>query len=494
MQEEVKELRNKTLQSFSGQIIGQLLSGLSIFIIGRTLGAAIYGEYIYVYTFLSFFCIIAKLGMENALIYNVSRADIEETQKQGIMAFVMRQSVLAGVFLIFIGYLFSGWILENLLNGQGYRMLFIVLLPSVLVESVSDLLVSILRANKKILEMTISKYIIVNLIKITTILVLFYVFPIRTDLILVLSQYIGSLASILYCLKATGVNTARIKAAAKNKLAGSKRTEIYQYSIPLIFTQTVMLLNHNIDKFMLGYMLDSKAVGIYTVAIFVSNFSSFALDAVNGIFAPMIAQLYGAGKIEDLDYLYKKATRCVMIVNLAIFSMAVNFPSEIMLLAGKEFDAGGKVLQVLVLGQVVNSGVGSVGYLNSMTGHTKINLLTSIIAMVVNLCLNVLLIPDYGMIGAAAASAVSVALSNLLNFWFAYKKIGVFPYTKRYAGVAAAFAVSTVLTRIFAKNINIFYFYKLIAGGIIFVLIYAICTYFWALEKDEKQMIRNIGK
>lgn len=494
MQEEVKELRNKTLQSFSGQIIGQILSGLSIFVIGRTLGAAVYGEYIYVYTFLSFFCIVAKLGMENALIYNVSRTDIEEKQKQGITAFVMKQSVLASIFLILIGYLFSGWILDNLLNGSNYKLLFIVLLPSVLIESVSDLLVSILRANKKILEMTISKYIVVNLIKITTILVLFYVLRFNVNLILVLSQYIGSMASVLYCLKAIGMDVAHVKAFAKSRLTGKKQIEIYQYSVPLIFTQAVLLLNHNIDKYMLGYMLDSKTVGIYTVAIFVSNFSSFALDAVNGIFAPMIAELYGAGKIEELDYLYKKATRWVMIVNLAIFSMVVNFPDEIMMLAGKEFGAGGSVLRILVLGQVINSGVGSVGYLNSMTGHTRINLLTSVTAMVVNLCLNAVLIPDHGMAGAAASSAVSMALSNLLNFWFAHKKIGVFPYTKRYAGVAGAFAVSTILTGIFAKNIDIYYLYKLMLGGILFVLIYAVCTYFWALEKDERQMITSMKK
>jgi len=491
MQKEMNELRNKTLQSFSGQIVGQLLSGVSVFVIGRTLGAAIYGDYIYIHTFLSFFCIIAKLGMENALIYNVSRTDIEKEQKQGIMAFVLRQSVLTGAFLILIGYVFSGWILKNLLNGQNYRMLFIVLLPSILIESFSDLLISILRANKQILEMTISKYIIANLVKIITILTLFYL-RFNAELILVVSQYFGSFASIMYCLKIIGKNSVRAKDFAKSRLTRKKQIEIFQYSVPLIFTQAVILVNQNIDKFMLGYMLDSKAVGIYTVAIFISNFSSFALEAVNGIFAPMIAQLYGSGKIDELDYLYKRATRWVMIVNLAIFSMSINFSNEIMQLAGKDFYAGGKVLQILILGQVVNSGVGSVGYLNSMTGHTRINLLTSIIAMAVNLYLNAMFISDYGMIGAAAASAVSLALSNLLNLWFAYKNLGVFPYTKRYIGVVAAFIVSTFLTRIFTRNISVYYFYKLILGGIIFVLIYVICIFFWALEKDEKQMISRL--
>lgn len=494
MQKEISELRNKTLQSFSGQIVGQLLSGAFIFVIGRTLGAAIYGEYIYVYTFLSFFCIIAKLGMENALIYNLSRIDIDDRQKQGIVAFVLKQSVFVGALLIFLGYVFSGFILNNLLNAPKYRMLFLLILPSILIESVSDLLISILRAHKKILEMTVSRYIIVNLARIIAILVLFYALNLNNNLALVLSQYFGSFMLVLYCLKAIGINSVRISTLAKNKLARMKQIEIYQYSVPLIFTQAVLLLNHNIDKYMLGYMLDSKTVGIYTVAIFISNFSSFALDAVNGIFAPMIAELYGAGKIEELDYLYKKATRWVMIVNPAIFSMAVNFPDEIMMLAGKEFGAGGNVLRILILGQVINSGVGSVGYLNSMTGHTVSNLLTSVTAMAVNLCLNVVLIPDHGMAGAAAASAASMALSNLLNFWFAHKKIGVFPYTRRYAGVAGAFAVSTVLTGIFAKNIDIYYFYKLMLGGILFVLIYAVCTYFWALEKDERQMITGMKK
>lgn len=493
MQNEMYELRNKSLQSFYGQVIGQLISGASVFVIGRTLGATMYGEYIYVYTFLSFFCTITKLGMENALIYNISRNDIIEQQKSNIILFVLKQSVIVGVILIILGYVFSGWILMNLLNGSVYRILFFTLLPSIIIDAILDLLISVLRANKKILEMTTAKNVVANSVKIATILIIFYGFKMNNNMVLVISQYLGSLASIIYILKVMHIKASSIYKFNSQKLIlqNNKKIEIYRYSMPLIFMKAIVLLNHNADKYMLGYMLDSKVVGVYTVAIYISNFSSFALDAVNGIFAPMIAEMYGSGKIKELDFLYKRVTRWVMIVNLAIFSMAINFSNEIMQFAGKEFYMGGEVLTILILGQVVNSGVGSAGYLNSMTGHTKINLLTSIFALAVNLCFNIVLIPDYGMVGAAVASAISVGLSNILNLGFAYKNLKVFPYTKRYLGVLAAFVTSTLLLKIFAKSISSYYVTKLLLGGILFVIIYLICVYLWALENDEKQMIKQ---
>lgn len=491
MQKELKELSIKASLSLMGQIIGQILSCILVVLISRCLGAAVYGEYLYVYTFVSFFTILAKLGMENAIVYYISRNNIEHDEKEKIVQFILEAAATVGITLVCIMYFAKDWIAETLLNNINYSQILLLLLPLIVLEAISALFFSILKGKKWIFELTVAKNIIGTGVSIIFLFIMYYLLQIRNVFSIIIPQYVGGILAILYCIYQINKKEKRT-ALIHVHLDLDKCKEVMRYSLPLVLMNVVVLINHNADKYMIGYLMDSSNVAIYTVAIYISQFSSFALTAVNNIFAPLISELYASDKIEELDMLYKKATRWVMIINLAIFSMAINFPYEIMRLAGNDFETGGIVLIIVMLGQIVNSGVGAVGSLNSMTGHTKINLFTSVIAVIINLGLNFLFIKPYGMIGAAVASAISLALTNLINLWFVYKNVKVFPYTKRYIGVGLAFFLATLFVHVYADLVSYHFFIKLLIGGVLFVFLYFTFVYLWGLDSEEKEIIKKI--
>lgn len=487
----LKELGTKSSQAFIGQVIGQLLLCTFVVLIGRSLGAALYGEYIYVYTFLSFFTIIAKLGMENAIVYYVSNRSISDNEKNSIVHFSLKMSIIVGSMLVIFGYAANELIAIHILNDENYRYLLLMILPTIIIDAVAALMISILRGGKKILEMTFANEILCNIAKIVILAIMYYVLKINHYLALVIPQYLGSILSIIYVFLLLKKEDSDIL-HKQARLSKSMQIKVLKYSLPLVFMSAVTLINHNIDKYMIGFLFDSASVGVYSVATYISNFSSFALGAVNSIFAPMISELYSVGKMQELDLLYKRATRWIMIINLAIFSMTINFHDEIMQLSGDEFIVGGSALVILMLGQVVNSGVGAVGYLNSMTGHTKINLYSSLAAVFANVILNAILIKPYGMVGAAIASAISFALGQVIMLLFVYRNMKMLPYTKRYIGLFAAFAISTIFTGIVMRYVSLHFLLTLIVGGVIFCTAYIILIYLFAIEQDEKEIIRNI--
>lgn len=491
MQKELKELSLKASLSLMGQIAGQILSCILVVLISRSLGADVYGEYIYIYTFVSFFTILAKLGMENAIVYYIAQDHIKHDEKEKIVQFVLAAATTTGIILASIIFIAKDWVAETLLNDVNYSRILLLLLPIIVLEALSALFFSILRGKKWVLELTVAQNIIGTGVRIILLFILYYLLQIRDVFSIIIPQYVGGILAILYCIYQIN-KKEKITVSIHAHLNLDKCKEILRYSLPLVLMNVVVLINHNADKYMIGYWMDSSNVAIYTVAIYIGEFSSFALVAVNNIFAPLISELYAADKIEELDMIYKKATRWVMIINLAIFSMVINFPYEIMRLAGNEFETGGIVLIIVMFGQIVNSGVGGVGYLNSMTGHTKINLFTSVIAVIINLVLNFIFIKPYGMIGAAVASAISVALTNLINLWFVYKNVKVFPYTKRYIGVGLAFFLATVFVHVYADLVNYQFFIKLLIGGVLFVFLYTIFVYLWGLDLEEKEIIKKI--
>ena len=112
----------------------------------------------------------------------------------------------------------------------------------------------------------------------------------------------------------------------------------------------------------------------------------------------------------------------------AIFQLSTTnkyFPEPILRLFGPDFVTGAPLLRLLSIGQFINVATGSVGYLLMMTGHERTLRLNITLATAVNLWLCLWLIPKMGPFGAAIATAVPLALMNLLSAYFVYTKLRI---------------------------------------------------------------------
>ena len=104
------------------------------------------------------------------------------------------------------------------------------------------------------------------------------------------------------------------------------------------------------------------------------------------------------------------------------------FPEFILSFFGKDFLIAKSALLILAFSQGINAMSGSVGIILNMTGKEKVfrNILS--IALVINISLNLILIPIYKIEGAAIASASSLIFWNLYSVWYVYKKYGILTF------------------------------------------------------------------
>jgi O-antigen/teichoic acid export membrane protein len=102
---------------------------------------------------------------------------------------------------------------------------------------------------------------------------------------------------------------------------------------------------------------------------------------------------------------------------------------------GAEYESAYVPLVILCVGQLVNASMGSVGALLNMTGHERDTTKSILVAAVVNVALNLSLVPHWGIIGAAVATASTLTVWNLIMWHKVRARIGIEPslfFRRRY--------------------------------------------------------------
>jgi O-antigen/teichoic acid export membrane protein len=181
------------------------------------------------------------------------------------------------------------------------------------------------------------------------------------------------------------------------------------------------------DVLMLGWFADTTAAGIYTVACRITELISFALTAINIIFAPTISALYARGDHANLQALVTMTAWWAAASALAVALPLFIFAEPLLRLFGAAFVDGADAIRILLIGQLINAAAGSVGYLMTMTALERQAAFIIVAAMVGNIGLNAALIPAFGMAGAAVVNTVTTTAWNIAMAVLLWKKLGIVP-------------------------------------------------------------------
>ncbi len=229
----------------------------------------------------------------------------------------------------------------------------------------------------------------------------------------------------------------------KNRSDGkeSAEKEIMSYStllkisIPLMFAQSVQFIMAWTDKLMLGAMTTPEDVGIYHTAFKLSMFAAVALMSINSIASPKFAEMFGKNDMEGLKKVVHQSTKMIFWTSVPLVTIFFIFPEFFLGLFGEEFKIGVTAFIFLSCGRLVSSFSGSVGNILQMTGNQNIYALILFFGAILNIVLNLILIPKYDINGAAVASMSSLIVWNLAMVFVVKKKFGFYtfynPFIKR---------------------------------------------------------------
>ncbi|NES88908.1 MULTISPECIES: flippase [Okeania] len=180
------------------------------------------------------------------------------------------------------------------------------------------------------------------------------------------------------------------------------------------------------DIVMVGSLIGPEQAGIYSAAVKTAIWVAFILQTINIVVAPVFTELYTQNDQQGLQNLVSKVTVWIFWFSLAIGSILIVFAQPVMGLFGPEFIVAHWQLKILVLGQMVNALCGSVGLLMVMTGHQNQAVVVYGYTALINIVLNGILIPIFGSIGAAIATGLTMAMSNIWLTVLVFRNLGIY--------------------------------------------------------------------
>ncbi|MCS6917805.1 MAG: flippase [Chitinophagales bacterium] len=202
--------------------------------------------------------------------------------------------------------------------------------------------------------------------------------------------------------------------------------EKFWIGISLFVASLASLVRGYADTLILSRYASMEEVGIYRNAFKVATVTRIALVAMLIPAAPKFAELFAAGKMDELRRSAQYVTKIIFWCSAPILLVIILAAPLIMGIFGKEFVAGSTVLMVLAFGQFINAATGPVSNILIMTGRQKLNRNLMVATTVLAILLNLWLIPVLGALGAALVNTLGVFILNVIPFFLIRRFYGFY--------------------------------------------------------------------
>lgn len=413
------EILKGTSIVFILRIVSSIIAFFLTFIIVKQLGAEKSGYYFFIISFLMFLSSFASFGLFNAMLKEVS---IHKNNNNYISNLMTRAIIIIAIgtfstgLIIYIYNLISikyGFV-NDIINNYIYIIIFslfpftFLFLFSNYFQAVKKLILSMIMLNLGYQFIMLS---CLTIYQITTTEDLLFIFDIAIILILILGFY------ILY-----------FKHKSKILLTTDKTFfSLLSLSVPMMIAQIVSQINNFSGQLLLSIYTTPTEISLFSVSMRIAILMTFLIMAVNRVVAPKFAILYKESNLSKLEEVVMFSNRLLLFFSLPILIIIIIFGKEILGIFGPEFESAYYVLLIITVGQFIASISGTVVFLLQMTGSEKVIRNNIIISTSMSILVGIIIVPLYGILGAAIMTLISLSTVNLLSSYKAYKILGINP-------------------------------------------------------------------
>ncbi|MFQ3191188.1 MAG: O-antigen/teichoic acid export membrane protein [Paraglaciecola sp.] len=232
------------------------------------------------------------------------------------------------------------------------------------------------------------------------------------------------IAAIVVCIWALILWHKQINGQWSVKL---RDAELWNSSSNLWVASSMSLIVQWSGVLMAGIFVSSSEIAFLSAAQRTAMLTSFVLIVVNMVVAPRYALLWKENKLNEIQRLAKWSTRGMVVLALPIITFMLVMPDFIMGLFGDEFVVAGNLLAIMAIGQFINVATGSVGFLLNMSGHERDFRRVTMFAGPLTIILSYFFIVQWGVLGAAIATAVGMSVQNIGALFMVRKHLGFWP-------------------------------------------------------------------
>jgi len=473
--------------------------------LARFMGAGQYGNYALADTTLTLITGIALLGLSQGMVYYIpffknigDKESLWGTLFMGL-AIPFAVSVWISIGLMIFGRPIANWLEKPALLSV-MPIVAIAVPFSVLMFAAAQATQAFRRMRYKV----IAQDIVMTSVKIICV-ALFALFFTRLNALLAMTAH--TIGVIVACgILFYYLHTELFSLNRSLKSAHIHFKLIFSFSLPVYFSQLINTFGNEFQTLMLGLLSTSSAVGIFTAASRTSTIGKMFQASIVTVAMPYVSDLHSRNEFAQLNHFYQTVTKWTYTVNLPVFLMMLLFSKPILMIFGDSFvsnltidifgvtySAGAVAMFILAFGHLIDAGTGICGVIITMTARPWLNTFNSILAFSSTILLNILLIPTWGVIGAAAAQVAAITILNVTRIIQAYILYDMQPYNRSFikpsiAGLVA-FAATYILDSLILTDIG--------PIGTLFNIIFLFAVYITTiialgLDADDRMIINRV--
>lgn len=445
-----------------------------------------YGTYSQMLLVINLVVSLLMLGLPSSINYFIGRAENEEEKRKFSSVFYSLctlLSIIIGIVLVLGIPIIELYFKNNLISAFWY---FLALYPWTTIVNAS--LENVLVAYKK--ARFLMAYRIIHSTAILGILVLVQLLGYGFNLFLICY-------TVLCCLFAISVYVISYRINGKLSFSLDKTLikTIFVFSIPIGLSSVVGTLNAEIDKLLIGYLMDTEQLAIYTNAAKELPLSIVA-SSITAVLLPRMSKMLKNNKQFEAVKLWGYATELAFIIICLIVSGVVVYAEDAMtVLYSEKYLPGVNVFRVYTLNLLLR--ITYFGIILNASGETKKIFWCSVLSLVLNAVLNPLFYWFFGMIGPAIATFIAIIVIQLLQLKMTTKVtdvgfVSVFPWRN----IGKVFIINTCFAGVFWGLKLLLPLEKYTSSIIESVLLGAIwaVVYFFLMRKKIKETWRMLNR
>ena len=420
----MKEVVSGAFISLVFRILGAVAQfGFSV-LVARWFGAKGFGVYALALSIVLIASAFGRWGLDVAALKFISvYKDKNEGEKikkifNKSAILILAISIVVSVLL----FLQAPWLSTFFSNESQLMDLLTIMILSILPFSLLNLLAESLRAINKIGAFVLTQGLLVPVISVA-LLILFHIlgsgligaahsFVISTCIVFLIASFLWKRNSN-FEYNASGTDNSGVSFGGLLKTA-SPMAWVGIASVGMSINETLIL----------GVFHSAEEVGIYAAALRLSLLLNFIIIAFDSTLAPKFAALGHGNSLSKIPFLVRSSALLMFLLASPLLLLFIIFPGFALQVFSPEFTTGANALIILTLGQVINIGVGPVRLLLLMTGHENILKYLVLFSLLTSFVSGLLLIPFFGVVGAACSASLATITLNIMAAWTAKKRLG----------------------------------------------------------------------
>jgi O-antigen/teichoic acid export membrane protein len=441
-----RQLRGSTLL-LAGRLISMAVNFTVQVLIVRYLTETDYGAFAYALAVVNLGQTIVTFGLDRAItrFIPIYEEHGDYPRLFGTLVMVSGTFLTMGLAVVLVVLGLQDWLAGTVIDDPAAITLIAILIVLAPIQALDDMLIGLFAVFANARAIFLRRHVIGPGLRLLVVLLLVFTEQSVEFLaagyvvsgILILAVYAGLL---LRFLRNRGLVERFDRHAVRVPAA-----EILGFTVPLLTSDLLHVLMSTTDALLLGFFYGAPEVGALRAILPAATLNQAIFTAFTLLFTPAAARLFARGDRRGINDLYWRTAIWVAVFSFPIFLLTFSLAEPItVLLFEDRYRDSAVYLAILSFGMYFNAALGFNGLTLKVIGRVRYVVILNVAAGVLNILLNVLLIPPYGALGAAVATGVTLVAHNLFK-QYGLKMAGIELFVWRYGRVYLSIVLVTTI-------------------------------------------------